>query len=420
MGVTDTVLLGSLGEHALAAGGLGAMLFFTVCILLQGVLTAVSVMVAQHRGAGQDEAVPGLYWTGLALTVLLMLPAFALFSVTEPLLVLLGQPERLAQDTASYMDILRWGTPGALICIGLMRAFLPAVGQGSLILWVSLGAALVNGGLCYGLIHGAWGLPALGLQGAALATTLVLTGMAAVLLALVHLRPALQRFVAWRRPDSATMAAMLKLGLPVTLTFAVEAGLFLAVSLMMGLLGPASLAAQQVALSLVSVSFMIPLAIAQAANVRVGHRVGAADRAGARRAGFVAIGLGAVFEALAAVAFLAVPGVLIGWYVADVPANRDTVAIALSLLAIAPVFIVADGVQSVAAGALRGLGDTRVPFLLAAVGYWGVGFPLAWWLALPMGWGATGAWWGLAISLLLVAVLLTARFNARSAYARRP
>ena len=144
-------------------------------------------------------------------------------------------------------------------------------------------------------------LPALGLQGAALATTLVLTGMAFVLLGLVHTMPALRRFVAWSRPDGATLAAMLRLGLPVSLTFAVETGLFLAVSLLMGLLSPASLAAQQVAMSLVSISFMIPLAIAQAANVRVGHRTGAGDRAGARRAGFVAIGLGAAFEAVAAI-----------------------------------------------------------------------------------------------------------------------
>ena len=420
MGVTDTVLLGSLGAEALAAGGLGAMVFFTVNILLQGVLTAVSVMVAQSRGAGRDGAVPGLYWTGFALTGLLILPAFALFSFAEPLLLLLGQPERLARDTASYLRTLRWATPGALVCIGLMRAFLPAVDKGGLILWVSLGAAVANGGLCYGLIHGAWGLPALGLQGAAVATTLVLTGMAAVLLALVHAMPALRRFVAWRRPDGATLATMFRLGLPVCLTFAVETGLFLAVSLLMGLLSPAALAAQQVAMSLVSISFMIPLAIAQAANVRVGHHTGAGDRAGARRAGFVAIGLGAGVEAVAAVTFLLVPGVLVGWYVADTPANRDTIAIALSLLAIAPAFIVADGVQAVAAGALRGLGDTRVPFVLAAIGYWGAGFPLAWGLALPMGWGAAGAWWGLAIALLLVAVLLTARFNVRSASTPRP
>ncbi len=421
IGVTDTVLLGSLGEHALAAGGLGAMLFITVLVLLQGALTAVSVLVAQSRGAGQDAAVPGLYWTGMLLTVLLMLPAFALFSATEPLLAWLGQPEQLARDTAAYLHVLRWAMPGGLLGIGLMRAFLPAVGHGGLILWVSLAAAGANGVACYGLIHGAWGLPALGLLGAAWATVLVMTGMAATLLALVHMRPVLRPFVAWRRPDVATLAAMLRLGLPVTGTFAVETGLFLAVALLMGLLSPASLAAHQIAMSLVSVSFMVPLAVAQAANVRVGYSVGAADPAGARRAGLVAIGLGALFEVVAALVLLAMPGVLVGWYIDDsLPANQATVAVALALLAIAPVFIVADGVQCVAGGALRGLGDTRVPFLLAAAGYWGVGFPAAWWLAMPMGWGARGAWWGLAASLFVVAALLTGRFIRRSGSALRP
>lgn len=414
MGVTDTVLLGSLGPTALAAGGLGAMAFFTVNILLQGVMTAVSVLVAQSRGAGRDEAVPELYWTGMALAALLMLPALALFSYAEPLLLLAGQPPELARDAASYLHVLRWGMAGALLYGGLMKSFLPAVDRGALILWVTLGATLANGLLCYGLIHGAWGLPALGLHGAALATAIVLTGMALLLLALVHGEAGLRRFVRWHRPRIVTLAAMLRLGLPVMLTFAVETGLFLAISLLMGLLGPASLAAQQVALSLVSISFMVPLAIAQAANVRVGHCVGAKDWHGARRAGFVAIWLGAAFEALAAVAFVAAPSMVVGFYVADTPANRDTSAIALGLLAIAPVFIVADGVQSVAAGALRGMGDTRVPFVLAAIGYWGVGFPLAWWLALPAGLGAAGAWWGLAVSLMLVAVLLTARFQQRS------
>lgn len=415
MGVTDTVLLGSLGEHALAAGGLGAMLFITVSILLQGVMTAVSVLVSQNRGAGRDDAVPGIYWTGMLLAALLVLPAFALFSVAEPILLHLGQPERLARDTAAYLHALRWATPGALVAIGLMRAFLPAVGQGGLILWVTLGATGANGALCYGLIHGAWGLPALGFEGAAWATVLVFNGMAAMLLLLVHSRPALRRFVAWRRPGARMLASMVRIGLPVTGTFAVETELFLAISLLMGLLGPASLAAHQIAMSLVSISFMVPLAIAQAANVRVGHRTGARDGAGARRAGLAAVGLGAAFEAAAALLLLAAPGLLVGCYIdAAAPANRDTVSVALSLLAIAPVFIVADGMQSVAAGALRGLGDTRIPFVLAACGYWGLGFPAAWGLALHAGWGADGAWWGLAAGLMAVAALLTGRFHLRT------
>ncbi len=425
MGITDTVLLGTLGGDALAAGGLANSLFITVAVVLQGVLTSVSVLVSQARGARQDARVPGLYWTGMLLVLLLVIPAFALFSGAEPMMLAVGEAPGLAHDVGVYIDVLRWGTPSALLAIGMMRAFLPAVGQGSLILWVSLATSLLNGLLCYGLIHGMWGLPALGLRGPALAEVAAVSAAALVLLLLVHGRPALRRFVAWRCPRADVMGAMLRLGLPVSATFAVETGLFFAIGLLIGLEGPIPLAAQQVALSIVSVSFMIPLAIAQAANVRVGHRIGAGDAPNARRAGLVAIGLGGAFEGASALLLLVVPATIIDLYLDPaLPGNGATFAIALGLLKVAIVFQVADGVQSVASGALRGLGDTRVPFLLATVGYWGVGFPAAWLLTMWAGWGAAGAWWGLAASLIVVAVLLTRRFLQRSslrpAYAPPP
>lgn len=415
IGVTDTVLLGSLGGDALAAGGLGESLFITVCVVLQGVLAALAVLVSQARGADHKADVPRLYWTGLLLAVLLLIPAFALLSAAEPLLLILGEPPTLAHDVGQFMGVLRWATPGALLGMGLMRAFLPAIGQGGMILWISLATASINGALCYGLVHGAWGLPALGLRGPALATVLSFTAQAGALLVLLHSRLSLRRFVAWRRPRVAMLGAMLRLGVPVGATFAVETGLFLAVAVLIGWLGPVPLAAQQVALNIVSLSFMVPLAIAQAANVRVGHRIGAGDAVGARRAGLVAIGLGATFEGMAALLLLTAPGVVIGLYLDPaLPSNANTFAIAANLIQVAIVFQVADGVQAVASGALRGLGDTRMPFLLATAGYWGVGFPAAWFLTMRAGWGAAGAWWGLAASLMVVAVLLTSRFLRRT------
>lgn len=425
IGVTDTVLLSSLGGDALAAGGLGASLLITVCVVLQGVLAALAVLVSQARGAGREDDVPRLYWTGMLLSVLLLVPAFVLLSAAEPLLLAVGEPPALAHDVGRFMAVLRWALPGALLSMGLMRAFLPAIGQGRMILWISLATALCNGVLCYGLVHGAWGLPALGLRGPALATVLSFTAEAGALVALLHSRPTLRRFVAWRRPHRAMLGAMLQLGIPIGATFAVEAGLFLAVAMLIGWLGPVPLAAQQVALNIVSISFMVPLAIAQAANVRVGRRIGAGDASGARRAGLVAIGLGATFEGMAALLLLAAPHVVIGLYLDPaLPGNAETAAILATLIEVAVVFQVADGVQSVASGALRGLGDTRVPFLLATAGYWGVGFPAAWYLTMRAGWGAAGAWWGLAASLMVVAVLLTHRFLRRTRltpeYAPRP
>lgn len=205
---------------------------------------------------------------------------------------------------------------------------------------------------------------------------------------------------------------MLRLGAPIGATYAVETGLFFSVALLIGLLGPAALAAQQVAITTVSVAFMIPLGLAQAANVRVGHRVGAQDAIGARRAGLAAIALGAGFEFVCALVSMLAPEWVVSLYLD--PAESDAFRIAVALLGIAGLFQVADGVQCVAAGALRGLGDTRVPFALAAFGYWGIGFPAAWTLTQLAGAGATGAWWGLAAGLCIVAVLLTRRFLKRS------
>lgn len=415
MGITDAVMLGSLGGGALAAGGLGETLFITVCVVLQGVMTALAVLVSQARGAGRDAQVPGLYWTGVLLALLLVVPGFALFSVAEPLLLAVGEPEVLAHDAGVFVGTLRWATPGALLGMGLMRAFLPAIDRGGMVLWVSLASAAVNGALCYGFVHGAWGLPALGLRGPALATVVSLTAGAVVLLVSLHGRPGLRRFVAWRGLHLPLLGAMLRLGIPVSATFAVETGLFLAVALLIGRLGPVPLAAQQVALNILSVAFMVPLAIAQAANVRVGHCVGAGDKPGARRAGLVAIGLGAAFEVMAALLLLGAPGAVVGLYLDPAsPGSAEAFALATGLLSVVVVFQVADGVQCVAGGALRGLGDTHMPFVLAAMAYWGVGFPAAWFLALRAGWGVEGAWWGLAAGLIGVAMLLTWRFLRRT------
>ena len=416
MGVTDTILLGGLGPEALAAGGLGASLELTVMVVLQGVLAVVSVLVAQARGAGRDDQVPELYWTGMLLAVLLMIPSMALFGFAEDLLLLAGEPPDLARAVGAFVGLLRWCVPGALLGMGLMRAFLPAIGCGWLIFPVTVTGTVINGFSSYGLIHGLWGLPAMGMLGAAMATVLVTSLIAIALLLCAHASGTRRRFVRAAKPRLRVLAEMVRIGLPIGATFAVEAGLFFSVALLVGLLGPSTLAAHQVALTTISVAFMIPLGLAQAANVRVGHRVGALDREGARQAGLAAIALGAGFEFVFAAIELLAPDQVVGLFLER--SNVEAFATAKTLLSVAVLFQVADGVQCVAAGALRGLGDTRVPFVLAALGYWGIGFPAAWGLTFWAGWGAVGAWSGLAAALMIVAALLTLRFSRRTAPAR--
>ncbi|WP_250526080.1 MATE family efflux transporter [Caballeronia sp. GAWG2-1] len=412
MGVTDTILLGSLGPDALAAGGLGANVFFVIVTLLQGVLTSVSVSVAHARGANAEHQVPGIYWTGLVLSVLLAVPAFVLLSYAEPILLAFHEPATLARNVGEYCAVLRWGTPGSLIGIGLMRAFLPAIGAARRLLWVSIGGVFVNGFLNYGLIHGAWGLPREGFLGSAAATTITIWGIALALVALLHLRPRYRHFVVAARPRMPLMGELFGIGWPVAITYGVESTLFLATGLMVGLLGEAPLAAHQIAINVASVAFMVPLAIGQAANVRVSYWVGAGVPLAARHAGFVALALGVGFMVLSGLVLITVPRAIVGLYLhLGDPKNAQTVALAASLLGVAAVFQIVDGMQTVGSGCLRGLKDTRVPMLAAAFGYWGVGFPTGYVLAFHFELGAKGLWWGLAAGLASVAMLMTLRFH---------
>jgi MATE family multidrug resistance protein len=412
MGVTDTILLGSLGPDALAAGGLGANLFFVVVTLLQGVLTSVSVSVAHARGANAEDRVPRIYWTGLLLSVLLAVPAFALLSYAEEILLAFHEPATLARNVGEYCAMLRWGTPGSLIGIGMMRAFLPAIGAAKRLLWVSIGGVFVNGFLNYGLIHGAYGLPREGFVGSAAATTITVWLTAFALVALLHLRPRYRHFVLAARPHLPLLGELVGIGWPVAITYGVESTLFLATGMMVGLLGESPLAAHQIALNVASVAFMVPLAIGQAANVRVGYWIGAGVPVAARHAGFVALALGVGFMMCSGLVLIVAPHAIVGLYLhLDDPANARTVSLAASLLGVAAVFQIVDGMQTVGSGCLRGLKDTRVPMLAAAFGYWGVGFPTGYVLAFHFGLGAKGLWWGLAAGLASVAVLMTLRFH---------
>jgi len=423
MGVTDTILLGSLGADALAAGGLGAGIFFVVVTLLQGVLSSVSVTVANARGAQAEHRVPHIYWTGLVLSALLAIPAFVLLSLSQPILLAFGEPAALARDVGAYTGVLRWASLGSLIGIGMMRAFLPAIGAAKRLLWISIASVGVNAVLNYGLIHGAYGLPRLGLLGSAAATTITVWATALALVTLLHGRRRYRHFVSARRPNMPLMGELFGIGWPVAITYGVESTLFLGTGLMIGLLGETQLAAHQIALNVASVSFMVPLAIGQAANVRVGYWLGAGQPVAARHAGFVALGLGVAFMSLSGLALIVAPRAIVGLYLRlDDPANAATTAIAASLLGVAAVFQIVDGMQAIGSGCLRGLKDTRIPMLAAAFGYWGVGFPTGYALAFHAGLGARGLWWGLAAGLASVAVLMTLRFErmTRATLHRRP
>ena len=419
MALTDTILLGDLGHAALAAGGLAAGLFFTVIVVLQSVLGAAGISIAQALGretravqpAESEGRVGRIAATALLLGVMLSLPVIPLLGLTGWLLRALGEPSPLVRDAGAYMGVLRWAAPPALAGLGLLRAVLPAIGGAGLLLWVMPAMALLNGVLNAGLIHGLWGLPRLGLLGSALASTLTLWITPLALTVAVLCRPRLRAMLHPLRPAARECLPLLRIGLPFGVTVAAEVMLFQVEGLQAGLFGAPALAAHQIALNVAGISFMVPLALSQAANVRVGFWTGADRPRQARRSGLTAIGLSVLFTGAVSLLLLVLPRVIAAAYLDPTRAgDRAAFGLAVTLLGIVALFQVADGVQTAALGALRGLGDTAVPMLLATIGYWLVGFPLGTLAAFRLHLGVTGLWAGLACALLSVALMTSLRF----------
>ena len=419
MGMTDSILLGGLGAGALAAGGLGAGLFFTFMVVLQGVQMAASVRIAQGTGAGRLGA-GAIVASALLLALLLSLPSIVLLGQVGWLMHRLGEPPALARDVAAYLGMLRWASPGALAGLGLMRAVLPSLGAANVLLRTMPAMAVLNGLLNYALIHGVavhgvWLLPRLGFIGSALATTLTLYLSGAVLWLLLLRRSEMRARLQPFRPRSGECLRLLRLGLPIALTIAAEVLLFQVAGLMAGLLGPAPLAAHQIALNVASTTFMLPLALSQAANVRVGYWTGAGRPREARRSGLVAIGLAILVMAVLSLLLLCLPQMIAHAYLdPGQPANAQALRIVATLLGIVALFQVADGVQAVALGALRGLGDTAVPMVIASACYWLIGYPLCRLAAFRFALGVPGLWGALGCTLACVAVVASLRFMHRT------
>jgi MATE family multidrug resistance protein len=410
MGATDTILLGTLGRDALAAGGLGANLYFTLMIVVSGGLIAVSILVAHARGADAHDRIAPILRGGFLLALLSSIPPMLLLWSEHPLLLMIGEPPALADAIAHYDRVLLFAMPASLL-MATQRGFLAAMGRPYMVMAVAVVAVVVNGLLNYGLIHGAWGLPRLGYIGSCTATLITLWLMTIAIGLEMRLTRMLKPFRLFGRIEWHIIAELATLGWPIAFITALEIVLFSSAAMLIGRFGATQLAAHQISMSVASVTFMVPLAISQAVNVRVGYYLGQQSPHAARSAGIAAFTLGVGFMAAMAAILLSVPQVIAGFYItAGDPTRDEVVGLAVRLLTVAAFFQVFDGAQTISAGALRGLKDTRIPAIAASIAYWGIGFPTAWFFGVHMGLGALGIWWGLASSLATVAVLLGARF----------
>jgi len=422
MALTEALLLGQAGTQALAAGILGSSLYFALIAPGFGLALAAAPLLALARGEGRRPGAAGRGWVremrrgaraALWACMIATLPSGIALWHAGPLLVALGQDPALAALAQDYTRAALWGLPGFCAFI-VLRGFLAAMERPAAAMWISLAGVALNLPLCWALIFPA----GLGVQGAGIAATLADTALFLALLAVVLRDRVFRRFRVFGRiwrPDLPRLGRVFALGLPIAGSLLLEIGLFTAAALAMGWIGAVAVAAHAAAVQTASVTFMVPMGIGQAATARVGLATGAGDKAGAARAGWVAIGLGAGF--MATMAVLLVAGAHgIAWLFIDPgdPAATEVRALAATLLVMAGLFQLADGVQVVAAGALRGLADTRVPMLFAAFGYWVLAFPAGLALGFWAGFGPIGVWAGLAIGLGVVAVLMTLRWRRLS------
>ncbi len=405
MGLVDVLMVGPLGAEALAAVSLGNSIFFAAGIFCAGIIMALDTMVSQAVGAGKLARAGGLFWQATWLALAMGLLLNLAFLDLEWLLLLLRQDEAVAKLSTSYMTARSFAAVPFLI-FASCRGLLNGIGRTRPVMIVTLAANILNLLADAVLIHGFLGAPALGVVGAGIATSIVRWFMlGAVVLVLFHsslahlaLKPRMPRFSEARR--------IVALGLPIGLQLLAEVGVFSATGILVGWLGAVSLAQHQIALTCVSFAFMVPLGIGVAANVRVGQAVGRGDPAAAMRAGKVALGLGMGFMLFPSILFLLMPTVFVRAFTSD----PEVIAGAAMLLRIAVVFQLADGLQAVAAGSLRGAADMRTPLLANLFSHWMVGLPLGAFLAFGLGWGASGFWWGLTVALVLVGTALTAVF----------
>lgn len=418
LATTDVIMMGWLGPEFLAAGALGANLNFAFLIFGIGLITATSPLIAielgrkRHSVRDVRRSVRQGMWAAVAFAV----PAWAILWQAEPILLALGQEPRLAAMATSYLHTFQWSILPFLFYL-VLRNFVAALERPLVALWIAAATVVVNALLVWMLMFGKFGFPALGLPGAGIGTTLANIFLFGGLVALIYADRRFRRYHIlgrfWRA-DWHRFREVFRLGLPIALLLGFEVTIFNAAVFLMGIIGADSLAAHSIAIQIASVAFMVPLGLGMAATVRVGRAYGAGDPAGIARAGWTAFAMALGWACAAAAGMILFGRGLVGVFLdLDMPSNWPVIELAVTFLIFAGLFQVADSGQAAASGMLRGLGDTRVPMVYAAIGYWAIGMPIAVYLGFWTELAGVGIWIGLSGGLIAVALLLTVRWIRR-------
>lgn len=414
MGIVDTIMVGHLPDSAVAIGAvsLGAGLYYTIAIFGSGLLLGLDTLVAQAFGRKDLEDARTSLVNSLVMALVLAPMMMGITALWPPLMSRMNIDGNVLREMGPFLSALNWSTIPLVIYFALRR-YLQAVGIAKPITFALISANIINALFNWIFIYGHFGSKAYGLPGSGWSTCAARAYMALVLIVTLLYSNRRCQLGLWNPGvliEARRMWELLKLGFPAATQILLEIGVFTAATALIAKLGPVPLAGHQIALNAAAFTYMVPLGISSAAAVRVGHAIGARELPAARRAGWTAIVVGAGFMTCAGVLFVVIPG----WISRIFSPDPNVIRVGSSLLLIAAAFELFDGLQTVATGALRGLGDTHTPMFTNLVAYWVIGLPLGYVLCFRLGWGAAGIWIGLCLGLILIGSFLLFTWNRQT------
>ncbi len=407
--VVDMVMAGHLGAGVLGAVAVGMNIWMIGLIATLGLMLAIPPSIAQLDGSGRRHEVGALIRQALYLGGGFgVLVGIVVYAAGPLLLAAMAVPPELVAGGTDFLHAVSFMAP-ALGAYLAFRGLAEGLSQPRLPLLMNLLGLPMLAAVGYVLMYPL----RLGAFGSGLAASVVMWLQLGVFLLVLRRSPAFHG-LGWsagrRGPDPRVLGDLLRLGLPMAFSSIMEVGMFSGAALAVGRFGETAVASHQIALNVASVSFMVPMGIAMAITVRVGNAVGRGDPVGARRAGLLGMGLAVTSQAIACLLMLGFPNAIAGLYTDDVA----VVSMTAGLLFLAALFQLSDGMQVACNGALRGLKDARVPMVITLFAYWGVGLPLGWFMAFPVGLQTPGMWVGLIAGLTAAALLLFGRFLLRT------
>lgn len=418
MQLVDTLMMGWLGPHALAAGALGTAIFMTVLIFCMGALSAVGIHVARARGANKTEEIKSSVENGMSLALLLSFPCMILLWYSPSFLLLMGEETRIVQDATLLLHGLMWGVPGFLLFL-VFREFVSAFSLTRMVMLVCVVSIPLTFLANYVFIYGKYGFPQLGIAGIGYAGAIIMWAMFLSLFLYTKKQPHLKPHVTalkWFTLEYRQLGAMLSLGTPSGLLWVLDMGMFSLGTMMMGHFGVNTLAAHQIAMQCATIAFAVPFGLSMATALQVSHAAGANDYLQVKRYTYIGLFLGLFISGSIALLFIFIPHLLASLFLESTEtAYAEIVQLATVFLGIAALFQCFDALQTIMNAALRGLKDTLVPMLLCIACYWLIGVGGAYYFSFYTPLAANGVWYGLTLGIVSAAFVLGMRFIQRAA-----